>query len=146
MAARLKIRDREFNAALAKMTGEGLARAVQHYHTQLRLAVNKPNSGVKQGAKRGEGGRFLKQTTTYPDPSKPGEPPRLRMGFGRKGIVREIDQKALVGRVGVTEAAIYMAYLDLGTKHIARRPFFVPVLRDNLQVMVALLKSGRSNP
>ncbi len=146
MAARLKIRDREFNAALAKMTGEGLARAVQHYHTQLRLAVNKPNSGVKQGAKRGEGGRFLKQKTTYPNPSKPGEPPRKRTGFGQNSIVREIDKKAMIARVGVTKAGIYMAYLDLGTKHIARRPFFEPVLRDNLQVMAALLKSGRSNP
>ena len=143
MAVRLKVYDKELNRALKRVTADGLTRGVQHYHTQLRLAVNLPNSGVRIPVKRQTPGGNKRTRTIYPNPSKPGEPPRKITGHGQQGIVREIDRDKLRARVGVTKAAIYMAYLDLGTKHIARRPFFVPVLQREKSVMAALFASGR---
>ena len=118
-------------------TGDGLAMATQHYHSQLKQAVNIPNTG-KRG--RGKGGRYSK--TTYPNPSKPGEPPRKRTGFGQRQIVREIDRQNIVARVGLTVAGLYMFYLDQGTKHVEKRPFIIETLNKIKRVFIALLKTG----
>ena len=137
MATKLKVYDRKFMKALQGATGEGLARATQHYHSELKREVNTPNTGQRN---RGKGGRYKK--TTYPNPSKPGEPPRKRTGFGQRSIVREIDMKNIVARVGITAAGIYMFYLDQGTKHISRRPFILETLTKIRRVFIALLKTG----
>lgn len=142
MAIVFKVNDRELNKALERMTADGLVRGVQFYHTQLRLAVSVPNSGVRVKVKRQTPGGNKTSRTIYPNSSKPGEPPRLRTGFGRSQIVREINKAELSGRVGITKAGIYMAYLDLGTKHIARRPFFMKTLMKNKAIIAKLLTSG----
>lgn len=119
MSATVKTYDKEFNRALSKMTWDGLRLATQHYHSELKMAVNVSNEHGKV-------------------PSKAGEPPHKGTGFGQAGIVREFDRAQMASRVGVTKNAIYMAYLDLGTKHIARRPFFIPVLNRNKRIMARL--------
>ncbi len=142
MAIRFTVNDKELNKALERMTADGLVRGVQFYHTQLRLAVNVPNSGVRVKVKRQTAGGNKRTRTVYSNPSKPGEPPRKRTGFGQSQIVREINKAKLSGRVGVTKNGIYMAYLDLGTKHIARRPFFMPTLMKNKAIIARLFVSG----
>jgi len=142
MAIVFKVNDRELNKALDRLTSVGLTRGVQFYHTQLRLAVSVPNSGVDMKVKRQTPGGNKRTRRVYSNPSKAGEPPRLRTGFGRSQIVREINKAKLSGRVGITKAGIYMAYLDLGTKHIARRPFFTTTLMKHKAIIARLFVSG----
>lgn len=139
MGVQIKVHDKELNRALEKATATGLTVATQHYQTQLKLVVNSPNTGERG---RGKGGRYKK--TTYPNPSQPGQPPKKRTGFGQRGIVREVDRKNLIARVGVTAAAIYMAFLELGTRWIARRPWLITTLHRNKRTMAKLFSaSGR---
>lgn len=63
--------------------------------------------------------------TVYPYPSKPGEPPRKRTGWGQRHIVWDIDRDKLEGRVGISVNAIYMLFLELGTRRIRPRPWLV---------------------
>ena len=138
----MKVNDKELNAALERVTANGLVLGVQFYHTQLKLAVNVPNSGVRVKVKRKTPGGNTTSRTIYPNPSKAGEPPRKRTGFGQSQIKKEVDRKSLTARVGITKAGIYMAYLDLGTKRIARRPFFMPTLVRYKSVIAKLFVSG----
>lgn len=46
----------------------------------------------------------------YKTPSKPGEPPRKRTGWGQRHVVYELDKEKLQGRVGLASGAIYMLY------------------------------------
>jgi len=130
MSIRITSFSRDFEKHLQAKAERGLKRGVQFYHSQLKLVVNKPNSGV-----RGKSGK-----TVYPDPSKPGEPPRKRTGFGQRGIVREFD--GLTARVGVTKNALYMAYLELGTSRIAKRPWVVSTLRKHRNLIGKLMATG----
>lgn len=61
----------------------------------------------------------------YDQPSKEGEPPRVRTGFGQRNIRYELNEQAGVGRVGVGVNAKYMAMLDQGTKHCRPRPWLL---------------------
>ena len=61
----------------------------------------------------------------YLNSSKPGEPPRLRTGFGQRNIAYELDQAKGIGKVGVRTNAKYMAYLDQGTSRILPRPWLL---------------------
>lgn len=132
MSVRLKVNDKELNRALSNATAEGLAQATQYYHSQLKIVVNKPNTGTRVKGRNG------KQRTIYNNSSKPGEAPHKRTGFGQRGIVREIDRKSLIARVGVTANAIYMYFLELGTKHIARRPWLMATLKKRKQIIARL--------
>jgi hypothetical protein len=61
----------------------------------------------------------------YITPSQPGEPPRLRTGHGQRNITYELDPAKGIGRVGVRVNAIYMAYLDQGTRRVLPRPWLL---------------------
>lgn len=61
----------------------------------------------------------------YHTPSQPGEPPRLRTGWGQRNIRYQLDRARGVGKVGVGVNAKYMAYLDQGTKWIQPRPWLL---------------------
>jgi hypothetical protein len=142
MSITIKINDKEFEKALKSATAEGIARATQQLHTLCKLAVGKPNTGVSVPVKRRTPGGNKRTRTIYPNPSKPGEPPRVRTGFGRANIVREINIPAMAGRVGVRKNALYMIYLDLGTRTISRRPWLVATLLKNKPLLVRLIKTG----
>lgn len=123
MAAVLTWNGDKFNQQLAKATAVGLLRATVFYHAQCQRAVSRPNTGVRVRTRKGKSTR-----TVYPNPSKPGEPPRLRTGWGRSHVVREFDKSVPAGRVGVSQAAIYMFYLEIGTRKVKRRPWLLATL------------------
>lgn len=79
----------------------------------------------------------------YRTPSQPGEPPRLRTGWGQRNIAYELDQAAGIGRVGVRVNAKYMAMLDQGTKHIRPRPWLWAIAAKHMPQLEALAKAGR---
>lgn len=132
MANVIRFHGKQFIQGFEKATATGLLRAGAFYHTACQRAVSVPNSGVrvrrKRDTSRGKAGSTF---TIYPRPSKPGEPPRLRTGFGRKSIVRNWSgwkTKDPWVRVGVTRNGIYMFFLETGTRTIARRPWLTAVL------------------
>lgn len=89
-------------------------------------------------------GRKLKakSVTIYPNPSKPGESPKVRTGFGRNNIVINHDPKGRYVRIGVSENGMYMFWLEVGTRSIARRPWLLKTLMDNQRVIGALAATG----
>jgi len=60
-------------------------------------------------------------------PSAPGEPPGVISGTLKRSITNEVE--GLTGRVGTNVE--YGKYLELGTEHIAPRPFLRPALESN---------------
>jgi hypothetical protein len=140
----LRYHDKEFNEQLAKATHAGLLRTTVFLHTQYRLAVSEPNSGVRVPITRPRPGGNTTSRTIYPTPSKPGEYPRLRTGFGRSGIVWNDKSKPgkPVTRVGVVKNAIYMFHLDRGTRRIKPRPWILVILEIFKQAMGLTLATG----
>ena len=91
-------------------TRDGLRRAVAYLHAACRRAVNRPNSRNRRSGR-------------YDNPSKPGEQPKVRTGFGRDNIrMVFIDEEDVYhGRVGVGKNAAYMIALELGATIPGRR-------------------------
>ena len=129
MATKLAFNGDAFKKHLKNATAEGLKSATVFYHTQCRLTVNVANP-------------LNPDTGEYDSPSEPGEAPRVRTGFGREGIVWEFDEDKLEGRVGVTLNALYMFWLEIGTKYIARRPWLLSTLLTHQEVIGLLAASG----
>ena len=142
MAGSMKWNGGQFEKQLKKATSEGLKRAGTFYQQRCVQAVSKPNTGVSVPVQRQSPGGNRRTRTIYPNPSKPGESPRLRTGFGRRNIVVNHDPKGEYARVGITKNAMYMFYLELGTRHIARRPWLVKTLRENQEVIGKLAATG----
>lgn len=74
-------------------------------------------------------------------PSQPGEPPRLRTGWGQRNIRYELDRAKGVGRVGVGVNAKYMAFLDQGTRRIRPRPWLLATAKKYRTQLQAILRS-----
>lgn len=136
--SRVEYHDDELINGLRNATQAGFSAAVQLLHSEMKQAVNVPNTGERR---RGKDGQY--KPTIYPNPSAPGEPPRKRTGFGQRQIVREIDAKNRKARVGVTANGLYMFYLDQGTKHIARRPWIIATLLKVRTRLIQILKATR---
>jgi len=128
-----KVSVADITPALRKQVEQGLQRAVVHLHTKLLEALNTPNTGVRIKRRRGKGAY-----TTYPTPSKPGEPPRKRTGWLQRSVVYQIDRAGLSATVGVTANARYGAYLELGTARVAARPWLLATLASVREEMVRL--------
>lgn len=139
----VKVRDKELIAAVKKASADGIARATVFCHTQAKLLVNIPNTGRRVKIKRPVPGGNTTSRTVYDSPSQPGEPPRKRTGWGQRNIVFQVDRKKASGRYGVTKNGLYMFYLELGTRHVAPRPWMLQALLRNKQAVIALLKTGR---
>lgn len=129
MDIKIENRIEEFNRQLQRATAEGIKRAAIFLWAESRKAVAKPNTGKTKIRTRDTtakgGGPPGSQYTVYENPSAPGEPPHLITGTGLSNIVWETndsdeDPRA---RVGVKEGGLHMAYLELGTKRIAPRPW-----------------------
>lgn len=122
----------KFLAELDNATNVGLQLAGQFYLTAAKRAVSTPNTGKRRVRKRDTNrGKKGSSYTIYPGPSKPGEPPRLRTGFGRQNVVMNWSgwkTKEPWVRVGVTRNGMYMFYLEVGTRHIKKRPWLVATL------------------
>lgn len=89
--------------------------------------------------------RKVRSVTIYPYPSQPGEPPRKRTGWGQRHVVWEFvndPSRGPSGRVGIAKNAMYMLYLELGTRRVKRRPWLVATLRKYLQSIGLLAATG----
>lgn len=77
--------------------------------------------------------------------SRPGEPPRKRSGWLQRHVVYEQDKANLTTRVGLLANALYGLHLELGTKNILPRPWFLATLRrllPSLSAAVGRVKAG----
>lgn len=142
MASELKWNGRQFEQHLKRATARGLKRAGTYYHQKCREAVSRPNTGVSVRVIRRTPGGNRRTRTIYPNPSKPGESPRLRTGFGRRNVVVNHDPRGQWARVGVSQNGIYMFYLEVGTRRIARRPWLLKTLIEHRQMIGKLAATG----
>lgn len=107
---------------------EGLQRAVVYFWNAVTQALNVsagPYTRVRtrDTSQGGKGSTY----TAYRDPSKPGEIPRKRTGFGQANTIYELDRPTLTGRVGVLKNAFYMIIHETGL-----RPWLLKTLDKNL--------------
>lgn len=116
---------------------EGVVRAVVFYWTQLQLALNVPNTGVRVKRTRGKG-----SYTIYPNPSKPGEPPHKITGWLQRHVQYELNKGIFAARVGLQANAKYGVYLEIGTKFMAARPWLLATLKKVWSQMQVLARSG----
>ena len=142
MASGMRWNGKKFEEQLKKATAQGLLRAGAFYHSKCREAVSKPNTGQSVRVRRQTKGGNKRTRTVYNNPSKPGESPRLRTGFGRNNVVVNHDTKGQYTRVGVSRNGMYMFYLEVGTRHIARRPWLMKTLLENQKVIGMLAATG----
>jgi len=146
MGLNLKWRGDQFNRHLRRATASGLKRAGSFLHSKCREEVSSPNTGTRKRRKRDTAvGPKGSSYTVYGQPSRPGQPPRVRTGTGRSEIVREYngnDRNPAV-RVGVTRKGIYMFYLELGTRRIKARPWLLATLMKFRRRIGELAASGK---
>lgn len=139
----MKWKGNQFQQQLKKATAQGLLRAGTYYHQKCREAVSTPNTGRSVRIKRKRPGGNTTSRTIYPNPSKPGESPRLRTGFGRANVV--INHKGGTrphARIGVSKNGMYMFWLEIGTRRVARRPWLVKTLLENRELIGKLAATG----
>jgi hypothetical protein len=139
----MKWNGKAFEQHLQKATSNGLLRAGTFYQSQCQRVVSKSAGPISVPIKRQTPGGNRRTRTTYTTPSKPGESPRARTGFGRKNIV--MNHKAgrrPHARVGVTRNAMYMFHLEIGTRNIRRRPWLMKTLLENQEVIGKLAATG----
>jgi hypothetical protein len=69
-----------------------------------------------------------KELARTPPPSLPGQPPSVRTGRLRGSITWRLGQDGLSPYVDVGSAVVYAAYVELGTRRMAARPYLRPAL------------------
>lgn len=142
MAIVIKWHGPELQKALRTATAKGIAMAGVYLQAQCKLAVNRPNTVSRKTrtrtTRRGAKGSSY---TVYLNPSKPGEPPKVRTGHGRDNIVHEHDARIPASRVGVRKNALYMIYHELGIRG-AKRPWLVATLVRVKNVLARLAAVG----
>jgi hypothetical protein len=113
-------------------------RAAVLLHTRARVLCSTPaRREVRRRTRDTSAGR-RGSTYTHYVPSRPGQPPALRTGLGRSAITwSQVDD--LTARVGVRDNGVYMAYLETGTRRIARRPWLSRALDDCRDAVTVLL-------
>lgn len=128
--------------ALSLVLLTGLERATVFLHTQVVQALNVPNTGVRKKSKRRKtkSGRAASYTM-YPHPSRPGEPPRKRTGWGQRHVLYSIDRKEGTARIGLATNARYMAWLEVGTARVQARPWLVATVQKHADAAAALMFS-----
>lgn len=117
-------------AALHEQQLERLKRATVFLWSKVQEVLNTPNTGVRVRRRRGKG-----SYTKYPGPSRPGEPPRKRTGWLQRNVSYEVDREELTARLGMTSAAPYGLFLDVGTRGMEARPFLVSTAKECLPRM-----------
>ncbi len=150
MAVTLKWNGPQYGAlAGRKMDAFLKAAGAAHWRISLDMAALSKNTGTPVTRTRdtsGQGGGPVgSQYTIYPFPSKPGEPPRIRTGFGRKNIVGGYNKTLQKWRTGYTRLARYMTWHELGIRYpggTQQRPTIIPALRDNLDRLAVIGKNA----
>ena len=149
MAVVLKMRNQEFKVHIRKATAEGLQRAGVYLYTRCASAVNKSNTHrhtakftAGQSAKRGgqkTGVVYENMHNAYA-----GQPPFKRTGAGQSNVVYEYNgnENDPRVRVGIRKNAIYMLYLELGTRRILARPWLMAMLKKHAKTLGRLCCMG----
>lgn len=120
----------EARRQVLEATWEGLVYATNCFLDRLHEELNVSNPGQRKKRTRDTSkGKKGSSYTIYPEPSRDGEPPRARTGYLRKNVQSEYDEPNLSTRVGLTVNAIYGLFLELGTKHMAARPWLLATLK-----------------
>lgn len=147
----LVIRQKEFLRWHDRKVDAYLTAIGSELHRLSRQAASRPNTGVTarfskalREKRKTEKFKNKRQRTIYPDPSKPGESPKRRTGFGQKNIVWGYSRVLQAARVGYTRAARYMTFHELGIRYRRRgreqRPTIIPALKDNWLRLIAIGK------
>lgn len=145
------IREKEFVNWHARKVDAYLTAIGSELHGLSRMAADRPNTGVTvrfskalREKRKTEKFKNKTQRVVYPDPSKAGESPKRRTGFGQKNIVWGYSKLLQVARVGYTRAARYMTFHELGIRYRRRgreqRPTIIPALKDNWLRLIAIGK------
>lgn len=103
---------------------ERLVRVALHFQLACQTAVSKPNPRPYT-------------------PTAKGEPPRVRIGFGRDNILPDLDRKNLVARVGVGVNAIYMMFQELSLR--LNHPWLLKTLDRVGPQLRAIAESGKTS-
>lgn len=117
--AYVKIHRDRLNAFINQKQHQALSAAGVYLRQQMMRAVSVPVVKVK--------GKVTQR-------SRPGEPPRLETGFGRAGIRDRVEQDGAGKwhlKISVVRNAIYMLFLEFGTKRVKPRPWLVSTWKKN---------------
>lgn len=126
-------------ADLERSAAEGVQRAGSLLMTRARLLASRPAKRIRhKRTRRTTAGARGSQYTEFIG-SSPGQPPKLRTGFGRRNILMEFFRNKLIARIGPAANADYMAYLELGTANIRPRPWLKPAIQQSRAAIQALL-------
>ncbi len=149
MAITFRDNSAAFKTGLRHATAEGLQRAGVLLYNECVKAVNKSNTHRHvakftpgQSAKRGgqkTGQVFENMRNRYA-----GQPPFKRTGFGQSQIAYNYNgnERHPVVQVGVKKNAMYLLYLELGTRRILARPWLLATLKKNWDKIKRLAVSG----
>jgi len=113
-----------FNRKLEKEVEQNMTQAVQFAEGKIKESISRGNKG---------GG----------NPSRPGEPPKVRSGRLRSSITHEVTKElgGIVGRVGTN--VVYARWLELGTENMEPRPFLRPGILNNQRRIFNIISGGR---
>jgi len=115
-----------------------ILRAAVLIQTRARVLCSAPARRITRKRKRDTRAGKRGSSYTHYVPSLPGQPPALRTGFGRSSITWWLVDD-LTARVGVRANGVYMAYLETGTRRIARRPWLSRALDECRDAVTVLL-------
>ncbi len=110
--------------------------------TRARLLASVPAKRIRRRRGRGTSAGPRGSQYTQFVASRPGQPPALRTGFGRRNIDMEFLAARLVARIGARRNADYMSYLEVGTRRIAPRPWLKPAIDQTRGAIMSLLETG----
>ena len=149
MAITLKLNDEAFKSEIRKATAAGLQRAGVFLHARCVQAVNKSNTfrhvaKLTGSQSTNRGGQKSGVTYSNLHNAFAGQPPFKRTGVGQAAIVYEYNgnEKDPRVRVGVRASAIYLLYLELGTRRIGKRPWLLATFNKNRKAIEKLCTMG----
>jgi len=147
MSGTVTYRGDQVYAALQRRVKDAVRRSAVLLHSRSQQLVNKPTQKVRKKRQRTTSkGKKGSQYTAHVGVSKPGEPPRTRTTHGREGIRFELASDGLSAKVGPSRNAQYMAFLQLGTRHIAPRPWLTKAIDQTKPAIKTLLEAAMKEP
>jgi len=139
----------EFGRNMERATKLGLVRAAEFIVPELQTALSTVNAGqrTKYKFKKTKSGRAATHSV-YGSPSKAGEAPRQRTGWGKGhvGMQEAGTPEEPAVRVGVPQSAIYLGYHEAGINYSQvgrqQRPWLVTTIEKYKAVLARLFATG----
>ncbi len=118
---------------------QGLARAAVYLTGVIKQSLGRPGPLPVQltGERRKRREASIEAGGEQAQASKPGEPPRLRLGTLRASIANEATNNGLTQRVGTPLK--YGYWLEWGTLKMKPRPWLRPALRNHTRQIMAIM-------